>query len=141
MAQQKTYPKVQATVGFAADASGEGVAYARLKGIRGEGLVRVPFGVKRYPALLEREIGYAALTAVAVHLRKRGVVQIDVAVDDSQLAADLRERRDVPEALSMAYVRLGCALNAFADYRLVDADGASDLTARAKAEVAMHVAA
>ncbi|HEY8298085.1 MAG TPA: hypothetical protein VIG32_08705 [Candidatus Baltobacteraceae bacterium] len=141
MAQQKTYSKVQAAVGFAADPGGYGVAYARLKGGRGERLVRVPFRVTRFPALLDREVGYAALTAVAAHLRERGVAAIEIAVDDAHLATDLRERRELPQALSLAYVRLGCTLNQFRDYSVVDGAGTGDLTARARAEVAMHVAA
>ncbi|MGZ3497132.1 MAG: hypothetical protein ACXWNK_13420 [Vulcanimicrobiaceae bacterium] len=141
MAQQKAYPKVQTAVGFAADGDGSGVAYARLTSGNGHRLVRVPFAVKRYPALFEREIGYAALTAVATYLLQRGVKTVDFAVDDANLAADLRERRDIPQALSLAYVRLGCALNQFFEYRLIDAEDGDDLTARARAEVAMHIAA
>ena len=141
MAQQKGYPKIRAVVGFAADETGGGVAYVRLTGGRGSRLLRVPFAVARYPALFEREIGYAGLTAVAGYLRHRGVQAVDFAVDDANLAADLRERRDVPHALSLAYVRLGCALNQFREYGILDAEDSHDLTARARAEVAMHVAA
>lgn len=141
MAQQKAYPKIHAAIGFAADAAGSGVAYARLKSGRGDRLVRVPFAVKRYPALLEREIGYAALTAVAAYLHERGIQAADFAIGDGSLAIDVRERRDVPQALSLPYVRLGCALNQFREYRVLDAADADDLTARARAEVAMHVAA
>src|SRR5690348_9036747 len=58
--------KADVAVGFAADEQGNGVAYVRL-GAGGERarLMRIAFTVKRYPALLEREIGYAALTAAS----------------------------------------------------------------------------
>lgn len=143
---QKAYPKVEARVGFAADGRGEGVAYVRV-GTRasadaGPLLLRVPFTTKRYPALLEREVGYAALTAVARRLREREICRVALLVDDERLVEDFRDRREVPQALDLAYVRLGCALNQFREYEIGHApSGSFDLTARARAEVAMHVAA
>jgi hypothetical protein len=136
-------PLVDAATGFAADAQGNGVAYARL--LLGDAatprVLRVPFTVKRYPALLEREVGYAAIAAVAAVLRRRGIERVRFTLDDARLVEDLREHRDVPSALTLAYVRLRCALNQFKEYDLAASSGESDLTARARSEVAMHVAA
>lgn len=139
--------RVRATVGFAADQRGEGVAYARLARPSGAGagrgaLVRVPFRLQRMPALLDREVGYAALTAVATHLKERGIERVGFVVDDARLVEDLHERRDVPQPLGLPYVRLGCALNQFREYDVAPLRGdGSDLSARARAEIAMHVAA
>ncbi|MDQ2663482.1 MAG: hypothetical protein M3Y18_05535 [Candidatus Eremiobacteraeota bacterium] len=137
--------RIRATVGFAADERGEGIAYARVArpGTSQRGaLVRVPFRLQRMPALLDREIGYAALTAVATHLKERGVERVGFVVDDPRLVEDLRERRDVPQPLGLPYVRLGCALNQFREYDVAPLPGdGSDLSARARAEVAMHIAA
>ncbi|MHB8304584.1 MAG: hypothetical protein ACYDEU_01015 [Vulcanimicrobiaceae bacterium] len=148
MGKQTTTPPLAATIGFAADEQGHGVAYVRLTLAHPEGnsrgrLLRIPFPVKRCPALLEREIGYAALTAVAARLHERGVDRVRLSLEDGRVVEDLRERRSVPQALSMAYVRLGCALNQLREVAIeVDAgNGARDLTARAKAEAALHVAA
>ena len=142
---RKTYPQVKAQVGFAADGRGDGVAYVRVaeSGASGPGsLLRIPFKTKRFPALLDREVGYAALTAVARGLRERDVCRVSLLVDDARLVEDFRDRRDVPQALDMAYVRLGCELNQFRDYEIGAAPSeSSDLSARARAEVAMHVAA
>lgn len=131
-----------AATGFAADAHGNGVAYTRLM-LRGTPRVlRVPFTLKRYPALLDREVGYAALAAVAGALGRRGIERPRFLVGDTQLVRDLAEHRDVPAALMLAYVRLRCALNQFKKYDIaVSVAGESDLTARAQSEVAMHVAA
>ena len=133
---------VNGAVGFAADDSGNGVAYVRLGGSAAARTMRVPFRVKRYPALLAREVGYAALYAVAAALRRRGIERLELAVDDAPLCEDLSEHREVPQALTLAYVKLRCALNQFTEYRITAAPPADgDLTARARGEVAMHVAA
>ncbi len=133
---------IDAATGFAADTQGNGVAYARLMLHGRPRVLRVPFNVKRYPALLDREVGYAALAAVAGALSRRGIERPRFAVGDTQLVRDLAEHRDVPAALMLAYVRLRCALNQFKEYDIaVSAAGESDLTARARSELAMHVAA
>ncbi len=133
---------VDAATGFAADAQGNGVAYVRLIAGSGPSVLRVPFKVKRYPALLEREVGYAALTTVGAALRRRGVERVRFAVEDPALANDLREHREVPSPLTLAYVRLRCTLNQFKEYDVASSPGGeSDLTARARSEAAMHVAA
>ena len=96
-------------------------------------VLRVPFTVKRYPGLLEREVGYGAFAAVSGALRRRGIESVRLRTDDARLAGDLREHRDVPSALTIAYVRLRCALNQFRAYEIaVPAAGESDLTARAR---------
>lgn len=140
MSTHKRGPMVEARVGFAADAQGLGVAYVATQRAKGSMLLRLPFKVKRYPALQDREIAYAALTVVANALRERGVRRVSFDVADSELVADVTERRQVPPAITLPYVRLGCALNQFAEYHLTAHPG-DDLTARARAEVALHVAA
>lgn len=133
---------VKAAVGFAADPQGNGIAYVRVGDGSGSRVMRVPFTVKRYPALLGREVGYGALTATAAALLRRGLGQVHMVVDDQRLASDLQEHRDVPAALTLAYVRLRCALNQFREYGIAGSpQSESDLTARARSEVAMHVAA
>lgn len=134
--------KAEVAVGFAADMQGNGVAYARLgAGSERARIMRVPFSVKRYPALLDREVGYAALTAVSAALRGRGVRRVRFSIEDGRLASEVREHRDVPAPLALAYVRLGCALNQFAEYEIADPPGESQLSSRARSEVAMHAAA
>lgn len=133
-------PMVEATVGFAADARGFGVAYVATKWTKGSLLLRLPFKVQRYPALQDREVGYAALLVVAQALRERGIRRVAFDVADTELVADLVERRPVPPAIALPYVRLGCELNAFAGYTLA-ANGGDDLAARARAEVALSFAA
>lgn len=128
-----------AAIGYAADDTGNGVAYVRA----GEGarsVLRVPFSVKRFPGLQGREVGYAALRAAAIALQKRGVVRASLHLEDDRLAGDLNERRDVPAPLTLAYVRLRCALNQFASYS-VHQSAESDLAQRARSELALHVAA
>lgn len=132
---------LQVTVGFAADQAGSGVAYLRV-GVAAEApVLRVEFTVTRYPALLEREVGYAAVTASASALRSRGILRTRLVVEDRRLAQDLLEHRELPHALTLAYVRLRCALNQFREYEIAAADAPGDLTARARSEVALHVAA
>ncbi len=133
---------IDAATGFAADAQGNGVAYVRLMLGATPRVLRVAFTVKRYAALLDREVGYAALTAVGAVLRRRGVERVRFTLDDAHLVSDLREHREVPPPLTLAYVRLRCALNQFKEYDIAaSAAGESDLTARARSEAAMHVAA
>ena len=140
--KRATGPVIEATVGFAADEHGHGVAYVALAAGKKEKSVRIPFSVRRYPALLEREVGYAAMTAVAERIAEMGCRRVNFHVADDRVVEDFCERRDVPMPLAIEYVRLGCALNRFAEYHL-QADGgpADDLTARARAEVTLNVAA
>jgi hypothetical protein len=131
---------VEAEVGYAADEHGRGVAYARI-GSDGEArLLRVTFRTGR-AAAAENGAGYAALAAVARELRERGVNRASFAVDDPQLVEEVNERRKVPAAIVLPYVRLRCALNQFVRFELRTAGGSGDLAQRARAEVALHVAA
>ncbi|MFN2448878.1 MAG: hypothetical protein ABR508_03665 [Candidatus Baltobacteraceae bacterium] len=131
---------IAAALGFAAGERGEGIAYVRFPGVECARVLRVPFTVKRFAGLQDREVGYAAVRAVAEVLRKRGAAAAAFHIEDPALAGDLREHRDVPAALTLAYVRLRCALNRFDRYE-VHAAAESDLTARARSEAALHVAA
>jgi hypothetical protein len=129
-----------AQVGYAADDLGNGIAYARLVSRTGERLVRVAFRVKRFEGLGGREIGYAALSAVASMLAERGMPAVTFSVPDGELALDVAEHRDVPSPLVIPYVRLGCALNRFASFGIERGEDA-DLDARARAELFIHSAA
>ncbi|MGP6157676.1 MAG: hypothetical protein ACLPYS_09275 [Vulcanimicrobiaceae bacterium] len=135
------------TVGFAADADGAGVAYAVLhrsaeSGGRGS-LVRVGFTCRPLPSLRGRDVAYAALDAVAAALLERGIRRVELVLDDERLPLDLAERRSLPGALIVPYVALRCRLNRFGFVQVKAAcDGvARDLTAWARAEVSLHVAA
>ena len=137
-----TGPITNATVGFAADEDGHGVAYVALATDSLEQSLRIPFTVRRYPALRQREIGYAAMTAAAERVAEMGCRRVVFHVDDERLVDDVCERRDVPMPLAIEYVRLGCALNRFADYKLaLNGESGRDLRARALAEVTLRVAA
>jgi len=133
---------IEATVGFAADDAGNGIAYVRLRSRAAQRLVRVAFGVPRLPELLGREIGYAALTAVAKRLADSGCATASFKISESRLAEDLEGRTEVPATLALPYVNLRCQLNRFAHCVVsVDERSAPDLAARARAEVTLHVAA
>lgn len=129
-------------LGYAADPQGEGVLYLRRAGEPGDPVVRIGFRVARAPALLEREVTYAAMLTACEYLRKRRAERVRFLVDDERLAADLRERRDLPGALTLAYVRLRCALNQFRSFGIAPLPAADrDLIARARSDITMHVAA
>jgi hypothetical protein len=131
-------------VGFAATATGEGVAYAAL-GRAGHDVafVRVGFRCRSLPALLGRDVGYAALRAVVAELIRRRVRPVEIRVSDATLADDLACRRDLPAALVVPYVTLRCALNRLPGAAVVPSveRTVDDLTARARAEVSLNVAA
>jgi len=129
------FPVIEAPLGFAATRGGNGVAYARLRSAGSERLIRVPFQVQRCAGLEEREVGYAALDAVASHLRERGVRRVRFLVADGQLVDDVRLRREVPPPIVLPYVRLGCTLNRFERCELRRSGGDADLTRRAQAEL------
>jgi len=134
---------VVVTVGFAAGSGGEGVAYAALRGAdRPESIVRVGFRCRPLAALRGRDIAYAALAAVAEDLLRRDFRDVAFRIDDTELPVDLAARRAVPAALTVPYVALRCKLNRFRSASVTCAEGASrDLTARARAEVSLNVAA
>lgn len=142
MSIRKTAPLIEATVGYAADDAGLGVAYASVQSParNAPALLRVPFRVRRYAGLAGREIGYAAVAAVAAALRDRKVRRVRFAVPDPELVSDVAERRPLPQALTLPYIRLGCAFNQFSECDVV-ASTDDDLIGRARAEVALHIAA
>jgi hypothetical protein len=141
--RKQSMAMAEASVGFAADAAGAGLAYAVLKADAESAVLRVPFKARRSAALQGREIGYAALRAVADAVRRRHDGEVRFLVNDESLIADLGERRALPGALTMPYVALRCSLNRFAKAELILArtPEIGDLTARATAEVSLHVAA
>jgi hypothetical protein len=127
-------------IGYAADPQGNGVAYARLRSLNGERLVRAAFRVRRFPGLEGREVAYGALTAVAAMLADRKISNARFYIADADLVADRAARRAVPPPLVLSYVALGCALNRLSKYD-VEIGTDPDLTARARAEVVLnHVA-
>ncbi len=131
---------VEAVVGYAADARGGGLAYARLTNAQSKRLLRVPFRLTAQRSQSDRAIGYAALTAVSQALRKRGVREACFVLGDSAFVQEIATGRGVEETLALPYVRLRCALNALEKFD-VRAGCADDLTQRARAEVALNVAA
>ena len=129
---------VEATVGYAADERGGGVAYARVVGARAKRLLRIAFRVPE--SSTERATGYAALTAVCRALARRGVRDVCFLVEDPELVDEISTGRGIGERLVLPYVRLRCALNALTKFTVVR--GASgELSQRARAEVALNVAA
>jgi len=139
--KQRSAKAIEATVGFAADDFGSGVAYVELRTARAQRVARVDFSVRRIPSLVGREIGYAALTAVAERLADAGFQKASFKVSDSQLVNDLGANSDVAPELSLPYVNLRCQLNRFRVATVIADDAADDLEARARAEVTLHVAA
>jgi hypothetical protein len=141
--QRRFGRKAQVAVGYAADGTGSGVACARVVEGAWERSLRVPFAVRRLPALLGRDVAYAALTAVADEVRRSGVVEAEFMIDDERVAADVSQRRTLPGPLAMPYVRLRCTLNRF---RLAAIHAASnpvtrDLAEAARTELGLLVAA
>jgi hypothetical protein len=126
-------------VGYAADSRGRGVVYAAVSTAKGARLLRLSFRMARSP-FEDRAIGYAALTEVARALRKRGCRRVTFTLGDAPLVDEITTQRDLPETLVLAYVRLRCALNAF-EAHAVKAGATEDLTQRARAEVALNLAA
>ncbi|MBV9718446.1 MAG: hypothetical protein JOZ77_03955 [Candidatus Eremiobacteraeota bacterium] len=130
---------IDAYVGYAAGAHGLGVAYARLTGRHDEDLLRVGFrlaGAERS----ERAIGYSALTAVARELSRRNIRRVSLHIADKPFAEEIATGRGVVEVQAIAYVRLRCVLNSLGTYD-IRVGNTDDLTQRARAEVALNVAA
>lgn len=124
-------------IGYAADARGVGYAYAAIAGGSGRGDVRVPFTCRPLAALEGREIGYAAVAAVAAHLRARGFTRVRLKIANGRVAEELSARAAAHPALAMAYVKTRCLLHGFAVARVergepIEIEG---LTARARADV------
>jgi hypothetical protein len=127
---------MRAELGYAADGRGRGVAYARLQT---GAVIREPIRL-RAGAAHEREAGYAAVAAIAATLKKRGFRRIELALPDRELIEDMDGQRTLPETLVLAYVRVRCTLNQFERYAF-EHTAAEELMQRARAEVALHVAA
>ena len=134
---------VPVTLGFAVSPQGRGVAYAALGDDAGSTALRVPFSLTVRPALLGRDVAYAALSAVADQLLQRGLRHVAFELDDEALVSDLSEHRAVPSPLAMPYVALRCRLNRFANVRVGASRGRTsrDLTSRAQAEAVLEIAA
>ncbi len=130
---------VEAEVGYAADSRGRGVAYARLTGPVAGKLLRVVFRPAQ-SAAGERAGAYAALTAVVQAIVKRGCRDVRFIVGDAEFAEEITSGRGVDQRLAIPYVRLRCLLNSLAKFA-VRAGAVEDLTQRARAEVALNVAA
>jgi hypothetical protein len=144
--QRKQREPFRVTVGFAAEAGGSGVAYAAVQGsgqTEPPRVLRTTFVCRPIASLCGRDVAYAALHAVAWELLELGIRKAEIAVDDESLPLDLAERRSVPRALILPYVALRCRLNRFVMVRVLrlqDAVG-RDLSARARAEILLRVAA
>ncbi len=134
------------TIGFAApQEGGASVVLATLHGAGGrpESLVRVGFRCRPLLALHGRDVAYVALEAIAAELLRRGLRSASFSVANADLVADLADRRAVPATLTLPYVRLRCTLNRFAAVSVEAGDERSlhDLTARARAELCLTIAA
>jgi energy-converting hydrogenase Eha subunit G len=88
-------------------------------------------------------VAYAALIAVAKDALRRDLRCVELRTADREIALDLEQHRAVPQALMLPYVVLRCALNRFREARViaVEDEAVRDLTARARAEVFLGVAA
>jgi hypothetical protein len=132
-------PAVEALVGYAADAKGGAVAYARLTRPHARQLLRVSFRLAAR-ASDSAALAYAALTAITKSLGKRGFRNVRFVVGDARFAQQVATGRGVDESLAIPYVRLRCALNSLATFS-IQAGSTDDLTQRARAEAALNVAA
>jgi hypothetical protein len=131
--------KVQAVVGFAAGSDGRGIAYASLTCGSVKRILRVEF---RAPSqgCAEHAAGYAALTAVTRALVRRGIARAHFVLADADFVDEIATGSGVGAMLALPYVRLRCSLNSLAEFSV--ASGATDdLTQRARAEVALSIAA
>jgi hypothetical protein len=131
---------VEAAIGYAASPRGSGVAYVGLTGVGIDRVLRLTFRVAGSERQAERAGAYAALTAAAYALLKRGLRQAHFLLDDAQLVDEISNRREMPDELVLSYVRLRCVLNSFSSFSL-DVAETDDLTQRARAEVALNLAA
>ena len=130
-------------VGYAADPAGNGIAYASVATGTERAAVRVTFGAQPLPALDGRELGYAAVSAVASYLRGRGFSRVRIRIADPNVVDELSGRRSVPLPLAMAYVKASCTLHGFSSARVERGEPIEthDLQTRARAEVALRAPA
>jgi hypothetical protein len=138
MRSTSTPPAVVAQVGYAADRRGRGIVYARVSGAQAEHLLRVGFRVPL--PVCARAVGYAAVRAMIKMLVSRGVGEVTFVLGDAAFVRQVATGCDIDELLAIPYVRLRCALNTLTKYR-VRAGATDDLTQRARAEVALNLAA
>jgi hypothetical protein len=131
---------VEAAIGYAASPRGNGVVYARLTAAGIHQVLRLTFRVAASGQQTDRASAYAALTVAARALLKRGFRQTHFLLDDAQLVDEISNRRQLPDALVLSYVRLRCVLNSLSSFSLNTA-ATDDLTQRARAEVALNLAA
>jgi len=129
--------------GYAADRSGNGIAYAAIATGTGRAVVKIPFRAVPLPGLDGREVGYAAIEAVGAYLRGRGFTRVRIRIADELVVDDLNARRTVPPALAMAYVKTRCVLHGFAVARVERGEPIEthDLETRALAEIALRAPA
>lgn len=130
-------------VGYAADRAGNGIAYASIANGTGRTAARVTFGASPLAALEGRELGYAAVAAVAAYLRGRGFNRVRLRIADPNVVDELSGRRSVPLPLAMAYVKASCALHGFSAARVERGEPIEthDLETRASAEIALRAPA
>lgn len=142
MQQHGAAEPVVVSVGLVSDEAGDGTAY----GIARRGFLETPFSISFQaqvrPALEGRDTSYAALLAVGSYVRRRGVRNVVIRFPDARVANDLKQRADVPAALTLPYIELRCSLNRFEDAEVVPlpAADAEAVVARAAA-AALHTAA
>lgn len=143
MTQTTRHRSADVAVGYAADHSGNGIAYAAIATGSGRGSVRVPFSASPLAALDGREFGYAAVAAVGAYLRGRGFTRVRIRVADEAAVDELNARRSVPPALAMAYVKTRCVLHGFAVARVERGEPVEthDLESRARADIALRTPA
>ena len=132
-------PGVQAAIGYAVGQRGEVLAYARLTGLGVRQLLRFTLRVAASP-LRERASAYAALTAVARAVRERGFASARFIMNDPQFVDEVTRGSALADTLVLPYVRLRCVLNALSSFS-IRRGATDDLTQRARAEVALNVAA
>jgi hypothetical protein len=130
---------VQAAIGYAVGPCGRGLAYASLTGFGARKVLRLTFATAS-STRSDRAGGYAAVTAVARALRDRGYDTLHFVLNDAELVEEIVQRREPPETLALPYVRLRCVLNTLSEFSVI-AGATDDLTQRARAEVALNVAA
>ncbi|HEY6325478.1 MAG TPA: hypothetical protein VIW73_03040 [Candidatus Cybelea sp.] len=130
---------MKAAIGYAVGPRGLGLAYARLTGSGTRKLLRSTFRTAPRPGS-DRAGGYAAVTAVARALRDRGFDNLSFILNDAELVEEIAQRREPSATLALPYVRLRCVLNSLAGFSVI-AGATDDLTQRARAEVALNLAA
>jgi len=123
-------------VGFAADPNGNGIAYAQIAGANQ--LLRATYAIRRNAP--ERAGAYAALGSILRALIERGYDRLEISIDDPVLHDEMQHRKDVPRALNLAYIQLGCLLNRLRGVTFGSPEGA-ELTRRARSEVVTPAAA